>query len=87
MIEREGLIIRTAGKRLLLLRDNSQERLNAGLPTANYRGTGFALVGITKKYESVENYINRINALKTWLNREAAKAVTESKKAAKEHGK
>lgn len=74
MIEKQGLIFKPFGKRTLLLRDNSHERIQAGVETANYNNTGLALVGITKKYESPSAMIDRINGMGTHFRREADSA-------------
>lgn len=74
MIEKQGLIYKTWGKRTLLLRENGNDRLQTDYPTANFRDTKCALVGITRKYESPEAMIDRINGMKTHFLREAESA-------------
>ena len=74
MIEKEGLIYRTQGKRTLLLRESSHERIYSNQAPANYNGTGLALVAITRKYESPDSLINRINGMSTHFRREADSA-------------
>ena len=74
MIEKQGLIYKTWGKRTLLLRENGNDRLQTDFPPANFRGTNCALVGITRKYESPEAMIDRINGMSTYFRREADSA-------------
>ena len=83
MIEKEGIIEKVINNRTYLLRDNSDVRLDAGLPTANFLGTGLALVGITKPFENVNCFIGRINALKAYFNKEANNAIRLNKKGIK----
>lgn len=74
MIEKQGLIYKTWGKRTLLLRENGNDRLQTDFPPSNFRDTKCALVGITRKYESPEALIDRINGMKTHFMREAESA-------------
>lgn len=74
MIEKQGLIYKTQGKRTLLLRDSTNDRHGSGYKPANFNGTGLALVGITKRYETPEAMIDRINGMSTHFRREADSA-------------
>ena len=82
MIKTEGLIYKEHGERILLLREISSERAKQG-DKANFLNTGLALVAITKRGETPEHLIKRINSMKAHFDHEAEKAIYINKMANK----